>query len=137
MIEHLRDPEAFLDELRKRFDFDQRTLVLTTPNVAFAAQRRLRDAGFRNLRVRDVPAPFPKVFGDGVIGRGLLAANLALIRVSPTWFSYQIFVLADSTAAVDFVLGSARRFHSLPPPSAPDSSATPEPAASSLRKRAS
>jgi glycosyltransferase involved in cell wall biosynthesis len=39
VIEHLRDPEQFIARLRAQFDFEPRTLVLTTPNVAFAVQR--------------------------------------------------------------------------------------------------
>ena len=41
-----------------------------------------RDAGFRIKEVRGVPAPFPKVLGDGVLGRAAIAVNQALIRVS-------------------------------------------------------
>ena len=108
VIEHLRDPESFMSELRKQFDYTPRTLILTTPNVAFIVQRLmlllgqfnygragildrthtrlftfrslnrlLRDAGLRTREVRGVPAPFPKVFGDGWVGKGLLAANEA------------------------------------------------------------
>ncbi|HEY1585852.1 MAG TPA: hypothetical protein VGH63_09215 [Polyangia bacterium] len=54
--------------------------------------------------MRGVPAPFPKVLGDGWLGRGAVAANLALIRVSKTLFSYQIYIEADATPDVDFVL---------------------------------
>ena len=39
IIEHLRDPEAFICALRKRFDYTTRTLIITTPNVAFVVQR--------------------------------------------------------------------------------------------------
>ena len=149
VIEHLHDPERFLEGLRKQFDFEPRTLILSTPNVAFAVQRimlllgqfnygkagildrthtrlftygslrrLLRDAGFRNIRMRGVPAPFPKVLGDGLLGKAALAANIALIRVLPSWFSYQIFVTAETTPAVEFVLRSAQRFHTaVPPPS--------------------
>ncbi|HEX7476451.1 MAG TPA: bifunctional glycosyltransferase/class I SAM-dependent methyltransferase [Polyangiales bacterium] len=147
IIEHLRDPERFMDDLRRQFDFEPRTLVVSTPNVAFIVQRfmlllgqfnygkagildrthtrlftfaglrrLLRDAGFRNLEMRGVPAPFPKVFGNGWLGRAALALNVALIRLLPTWFSYQIFVTAEATPCVDFVLDSARRYRTLPPP---------------------
>jgi glycosyltransferase involved in cell wall biosynthesis len=135
IIEHLRDPERFLDQLRARLDYQPKRLVLTTPNVAFLAQRAmlllgqfnygkagildrdhkrmfnlrslkylLRDAGFKVRRIRGVPAPFPKVLGDGVLGRGALAVNLALIRVSRTMFSYQFYIEADTTPDVDFVV---------------------------------
>jgi len=39
IIEHLRDPEQFLDQVRAKLDYKPRTLILTTPNVAFLAQR--------------------------------------------------------------------------------------------------
>ena len=140
IIEHLRDPEGFLDRLRTQFDYEPRTLILTTPNIAFLVQRLvllfgqfnygkagildrthtrlftfrgvkhlLRDAGFRVKRVQGVPAPFPKVFGDGRLGRFALAVNVALIRVSRTLFAYQIYVEAESTPDVDFLLSDAKR----------------------------
>lgn len=39
VIEHLKDPEAFLDGLRARLDDAPRTLILTTPNIAFIVPR--------------------------------------------------------------------------------------------------
>jgi hypothetical protein len=68
----------------------------------------LKDAGFRIGEVRGVPAPFPKVLGNGALGKAALHANLALIRLSKTLFSYQIFVLAKSTPDVNFVLRDAK-----------------------------
>lgn len=146
IIEHLRDPEKFLAQLREQFDFSTKKLVLTTPNIAFLSQRLmllfgqfnygkagildrthtrlftfasivrlLTDEGFRIKAVKGVPAPFPKVLGDGVLGKTALAVNLALIRVSKTLFSYQIYVEADSTPDVAFVLADTER-RSVPPP---------------------
>ena len=114
--------------------------MLTTPNIAFAAQRvmlmlgqfnygkagildrtharlftfrscrrLLTDAGFRIREMRGVPAPFPKVLGGGALGRAAVAINQLLIRVSKTLFSYQIFVVAEGTPTVDFVLQDATR----------------------------
>jgi glycosyltransferase involved in cell wall biosynthesis len=139
VIEHLKDPELFLERLRANFDWSTKTLVLTTPNVAFIAQRimlllgqfnygmagildrthtrlftfrslrhLLSDAGFRIKEVRGVPAPFPKVLGQGALGKAAIAVNLALIRLSKTLFSYQIFVIAESTPRVEFVLRDAK-----------------------------
>jgi 2-polyprenyl-3-methyl-5-hydroxy-6-metoxy-1,4-benzoquinol methylase len=138
IIEHLRDPELFLANVRKQFDHTPKKIILTTPNVAFLAQRLmllagqfnygkagildrthtrlftfrsirhlLRDAGFRSRDVKGVPAPFPKVLGDGVLGRAAVALNIALIRVSKTLFSYQIYVEAESTPDVDFLVRDA------------------------------
>jgi 2-polyprenyl-3-methyl-5-hydroxy-6-metoxy-1,4-benzoquinol methylase len=135
VIEHMKDPERCLDELRSRFDDRPKTLVLTTPNIAFVVQRvmlalgqfnygktgildrthtrlftfrtlerLLRDAGFRIKTIRGVPAPFPKVLGNGVLGRTAVAVNTALIGVAKTLFSYQIYVEAETTPDTDFVL---------------------------------
>jgi glycosyltransferase involved in cell wall biosynthesis len=139
VIEHLKDPEQFLDQLVDQFDYGPRTLVLTTPNVAFATQRLmllfgqfnygnagildrthtrlftfrslkrlLVDSGFRLREVRGVPAPWPKVLGDGALGRAAVRLNQLLIRLSRTLFSYQIFVVADCTPNVRFVLEDSR-----------------------------
>jgi glycosyltransferase involved in cell wall biosynthesis len=140
VIEHLKDPERFLERIRAQLDYHPRTLLLTTPNVAFVVQRfmlllgqfnygkagildrthtrlftfrsirrLLLDAGFRIHQIRGVPAPFPKVVGHGVLGRTLLAVNQLLIRISRTLFSYQIFVIAEGTPAVDFILEDSRQ----------------------------
>jgi glycosyltransferase involved in cell wall biosynthesis len=69
----------------------------------------MRDAGFRIRALRGIPAPAPKVLGDGVLGRLALSVNAALIRLSRGLFAYQIYVEADSTPDVDFVLADAKR----------------------------
>jgi 2-polyprenyl-3-methyl-5-hydroxy-6-metoxy-1,4-benzoquinol methylase len=135
VIEHLEDPERFLDRLRAQFDYSPKTLVLTSPNIAFIVQRimlalgqfnygkagildrthtrlftfrtlrrLLTDAGFHIVEVRGVPAPFPKVLGHGILAKAAIALNRALIRISKTLFSYQIFVVARTTPGVDFIL---------------------------------
>jgi hypothetical protein len=68
----------------------------------------LHDAGFKVKRMKGVPAPFPKVFGNGLVGRAALGTNLALMAISETLFSYQIYVEAESTPSVKFVLRDAR-----------------------------
>jgi glycosyltransferase involved in cell wall biosynthesis len=140
VIEHLKNPERFLERLRTQFDYAPRTLILTTPNIAFGIQRLmllfgqfnygkagildrthtrlftfrslrhlLDEAGFRITEIRGVPGPFPKVLGNGLAGRAALMLNQALIRVSRSMFSYQIFVKAEATPDVDFILDDARR----------------------------
>ncbi|MGE3178276.1 MAG: hypothetical protein AB7O32_12485, partial [Vicinamibacterales bacterium] len=125
---------------RTQFDYAPRTMIFSTPNIAFGVQRimlalgqfnygkagildrthtrlftfrsfrrLLLDAGFRIKEMRGVPAPFPKVLGDGALGRVVLTLNLWLIRLSRTLFSYQIFVVAEATPDVDFILADSRR----------------------------
>lgn len=137
VIEHLKDPEKFLSRLRLKFDYTPRTLILTTPNVAFAVQRimlllgqfnygkagildrthtrlftfrslrrLLQDEGFVIEQIRGVPAPFPKVLGNGWLGRTAVRGNELLIRLSPTLFSYQIFVKAKCRPTTAFVLNN-------------------------------
>jgi hypothetical protein len=68
----------------------------------------LDDVGFRVRRVRGVPAPFPKALGSPV-GGVLVRLNSLLIRLSRTLFSYQIFVEAETTPDVEFILSDTRR----------------------------
>jgi hypothetical protein len=73
--------------------------------LTFRSTRHLlRDSGFRIKSMRGVPAPFPKVLGNGRLGRFAVRANLALIKLSKTIFSYQIYVEAETTPDVSFVL---------------------------------
>ncbi len=139
ILEHLRSPEQFLEQLRAQFDHTPRRVVVSLPNVAFivvrltlllgqfnygrtgildrththlftfrSARHLLRDSGFVIRRMRGVPAPIPKVLGFGWLGRLGVALNLALIRLCAPLFSYQIFIEADSTPEVDFVLRDTR-----------------------------
>ncbi len=140
VVEHLKQPERFLERLRAQLDYRPRTVILTTPNIGFIVQRimlaagqfnygkagildvthtrlftfrslkqLLDDVGFRVLKVRGVPAPFPKILGDGLLGTAAVKANAALIRLSPTLFSYQLYVEAETTPDVDFILRDTQK----------------------------
>ena len=67
-------------------------------------QHLLRDAGMEIKVIKGVPAPFPKVFGDGHLGRWAVVANQALIGLSRTLFSYQFYIEATTSPDVDFVV---------------------------------
>jgi glycosyltransferase involved in cell wall biosynthesis len=45
MIEHLRNPELFLQRLRSQFTHEKKTIIITTPNVAFLPERLMLLAG--------------------------------------------------------------------------------------------
>jgi len=73
--------------------------------LSFRSTRHLlRDSGFRIKAIRGVPAPFPKVLGDTRLSRLAVKANLALIKISKSLFSYQIYIEAETTPDVSFVL---------------------------------
>jgi glycosyltransferase involved in cell wall biosynthesis len=81
-----------------------------------SARRLVRDAGFRIKRVRGIPVPFPKALGEGLLGRAVLLANLVLLRLSRSLFSYQIYIEAETTPTVEFVLLDTKRASVAPPP---------------------
>jgi glycosyltransferase involved in cell wall biosynthesis len=39
IIEHLKNPEAFLEGLHSQFEYDSKTVILSTPNIGFFVQR--------------------------------------------------------------------------------------------------
>jgi glycosyltransferase involved in cell wall biosynthesis len=161
IIEHLRDPERFLEQLRKQFGYEKKKLILTTPNIAFIVQRimlalgqfnygkagildrthtrlftfrtlrrLLNDEGFRITRIEGIPAPFPKVLGTGWLGKSALLCNLALIRLSRSLFSYQVYVEAETTPDVSFVLADSKQRSAAPPALAASAGSNGTPASS-------
>jgi len=78
-----------------------------------AIKHLLRDEGFRVTKIKGIPAPFPKVLGNGRLGQAAVMLNLALIHLSKTLFSYQIYVEAESTPAVEYVLRHSREASAL------------------------
>lgn len=96
-----------------QFNYGKRGILDLTHCRLFtfrSIRRLLRETGFRVDLVRGVPAPFPKVLGNGLLGRTAIYFNLALIAVSKSLFSYQIYIEADTTPDVDFVLHNTQRF---------------------------
>jgi glycosyltransferase involved in cell wall biosynthesis len=45
VIEHLRNPELFLERLRSQFTHEKKTVIITTPNIAFLPERVMLLAG--------------------------------------------------------------------------------------------
>jgi 2-polyprenyl-3-methyl-5-hydroxy-6-metoxy-1,4-benzoquinol methylase len=134
VIEHLRAPEALLDELRVRFGASQPRVVISTPNIGFFlvrwgllfglfnyGQRGILDRThtrlltFRTLRHLLEEAGYQVASLRGVpapfplafpgrLGHALLRLNDWLIRLAPGHFSYQIFVEARMVPAVSTLL---------------------------------
>ena len=104
-----------------QFNYGPRGILDMTHTRLFTVRtiRRLfRQAGFQVRESFGLPAPFPLAFGDRPIAQWLLAANRAAIRISPTLFSYQIFLTLTPPHDLTGVLASSEQN--------PESAAGPE-----------
>lgn len=135
IIEHLNNPEEFMDILREKSGRKYPTVILTTPNIAFfiirlnlllsnfnygkqgildLTHKRLftfttiqdlcKQSGYKIVKVRGIPAPFPKAFGKNIFSKMLLKLNIFLIHLSKSIFSYQIYLEVVPTPVVDELL---------------------------------
>jgi glycosyltransferase involved in cell wall biosynthesis len=93
-----------------QFNYGKRGILDLTHRrlFTFGSFRRLfEQAGFRVLRVRGVPGPFPLVFGNGVLGRAVFTINDWLLRLAPGLFSYQMFFVVESLPSLEYLLREA------------------------------
>jgi 2-polyprenyl-3-methyl-5-hydroxy-6-metoxy-1,4-benzoquinol methylase len=94
-----------------QFNYGKRGILDLTHTRLFTFRtfRRLfEQSGFRVLEICGVPAPFPLALGNGRLARLLLTVNRALIRVSRTLFSYQIFVVVQPRPSLESLLARAQ-----------------------------
>ncbi len=122
LIDHLPDPESFMDALRQKMARRGSEVIIAASNIGSLATRlllrlgrfkyskdniaRLRSVTFNSLRQlleqtgyevveeRGLPAPFPSAVGDNRWGRGLVKVNQLLLKVSKHFFSHKICVRA-------------------------------------------
>jgi len=66
-----------------------------------------RQAGYQIEEVKGVPAPFALALGEGALARFLLAVNKALIHLSKSLFSYQIFMVVRPLPSLEWLLERA------------------------------
>lgn len=123
IIEHLSNPEEFLDNLRAKAGLNQPRIIVTSPNIAFwiirlqlllgqfnygkqgildKTHKRLftfktmkkifLQCGFEILKVKGIPAPYPKALGINFVSKLLIEVNRWQIAVSKSFFSYQIYM---------------------------------------------
>lgn len=137
IIEHLKDPEGFMESLRSQAVHKRPEIVLTTANIGFIVTRLMlllgqfnygrkgildrthtrlftfrslrelfEQTGYNILEIEGIPAPFPKVIGNGIFGRIVMLINSWLIRVPflRGLFSYQIYVRAQARPTVPNLL---------------------------------
>ena len=94
-----------------QFNYGKRGILdLTHARLfTFASFRRLfEQGGFRVREVRGIPGPFALVFGDGVIGRTMMAVNRGLVRMARGLFSYQMFFVVEPQPSLEYLLRHAQ-----------------------------
>jgi glycosyltransferase involved in cell wall biosynthesis len=134
ILEHLKNPEAFLLQLRKTIHPEAEVLI-SVPNVAFLPIRLmlllgrfqygktgildkthtrlftysslktiLKQSGFKILQTKGIPAPFPKAVKSKWLAGFLIYCNLFFIKLSKRMFAYQFFVKAVPLPSLEHLL---------------------------------
>ncbi len=67
-------------------------------------KKLVTDARLNVLSVKGIPAPYPKAIGDNFISRALIAINLFFIKISKGFFSYQIYIEAETAPSVYYIV---------------------------------
>jgi glycosyltransferase involved in cell wall biosynthesis len=81
----------------------------------FATLRNsVEQAGYSIEEMRGVPAPFPLALGNNALARLLVRVNSALIRVSKSMFSYQVFAVARALPSLEWLLEQAHETDTAP-----------------------
>jgi glycosyltransferase involved in cell wall biosynthesis len=82
--------------------------VTHTRLFTFATFRELfEQAGYEIEEVRGIPAPYPLALGDNPVARLLLWINDLLIKISKSFFSYQIFMVVQPRPSLEWLLQRA------------------------------
>ncbi len=92
------------------FNYGPRGILDLTHTRLFTfrtAKALLEQSGYRISEVKGVPAPFPLAFGEGVLARMAIAINKALILISKSLFSYQIFIVCTPLPTLEWLLERA------------------------------
>jgi glycosyltransferase involved in cell wall biosynthesis len=93
-----------------QFNYGKRGILDMTHTRLFtfsSLRRLLEQRGFRVIRSRGIPAPFPLALGKNPLSRFVVAANNAFIQLFPRLFSYQIFMVIEPAPSLDVLLKRA------------------------------
>jgi len=82
VLDHVKDPEKFVDDLRKQFDFTPRTAIITTGNVAFFIPRLMMLVGeFNQGRVGTLERTHTRLFNTRRLRQLLVDAGFRIKKV--------------------------------------------------------
>jgi glycosyltransferase involved in cell wall biosynthesis len=93
-----------------QFNYGRRGILDMTHTrlFTFASLRHLLEQrGFQITCSRGIPAPYPVALGDNRVSRFLLAFNDLMLRLFPSWFSYQMLVVATPRPSLELLLKTA------------------------------
>jgi glycosyltransferase involved in cell wall biosynthesis len=93
-----------------RFEYGKRGILDITHTRLFTfntLRRAMRAAGFEIQRSEGVVVPFPFIFGPTRLSKIALAVNRALVRLRPTLFGFQIFIVARPRPNLATLLNAA------------------------------
>ena len=134
VIEHLYDPEGFIENLIKKTNSKQ-TIIISTGNISFFVIRLMlffgyfnygkrgildkshtrlftpstfkkifNDYNFKILKLLGIPAPYPLAFGKNIFSNLLLNINNMLIKIFPNFFSYQTLLVLQPPVTLEQML---------------------------------
>jgi methyltransferase family protein len=122
LIEHLRNPELFMNKLRRKMARRGSEVIIAASNMSSLTTRLLfrlgsfkhsngeitrprsvtikslrallEHTGYEVVETRGLPAPFPLAMGDNRWSRALVTVNQLLLKVSNHFFSHKICIRA-------------------------------------------
>ncbi len=93
-----------------QFNYGKRGILDMTHTRLFtfsSLRQLLEQRGFQIASSRGIPAPFPVALGNNPVSRFLVAANKLCLSPFPSWFSYQMLVIAEPQPSLELLLQRA------------------------------
>jgi glycosyltransferase involved in cell wall biosynthesis len=93
-----------------QFNYGKRGILDMTHTRLFtfsSLRQLLEQRGFQITFSRGLPAPYPVALGDNRFSRLLLAVNNACLRLVPSLFSYQMFLVVELRPSLEILLQRA------------------------------
>jgi len=93
-----------------QFNYGKRGILDMTHTRLFtfsSLHHLLEQRGFQISKSRGIPAPFPVALGNNPVSRFLVATNRLCLRLLPSLFSYQMFVVTAPEPSLELLLQRA------------------------------